>query len=66
MNVEYRLNETVRLGAGVNNLLNVYPEKIDNKGDVLTDLGGRFQYPWEVNQFGFNGMTGAVRLRLGF
>ncbi len=66
LNVEYRLNETVRLGAGVNNLLNVYPEKIDNKGDVLTDLGGRFQYPWEVNQFGFNGMTGAVRLRLGF
>ena len=66
LTVEYRLNETVRFGAGVNNLLNVYPEKIDSKGDVLTDLGGRFQYPWEVNQFGFNGMTGVARLRLSF
>ena len=66
LNVEYRLNETVRFGAGLNNLLNVYPEKIDNKGDVLTDLGGRFQYPWEVNQFGFNGRTGTVRLRIRF
>ena len=66
LNAEYRLNDTIRLGASINNLLNVYPEKIDNKGDVLTDLGGRFQYPWEVNQFGFNGATGAVRLRLSF
>ena len=24
-------------------------------GDFVTDLGGRFKYPWEVNQFGFNG-----------
>ncbi len=64
LNVEYRLNQTIRFGAGVNNLLNVYPEKIDNKGDVLTDLGGRFQYPWEVNQFGFNGVIAAVRLGL--
>ena len=66
LNLEYRVNQTVLLGAGLNNLLNVYPEKIDNKGDVLTDLGGRFQYPWEVNQFGFNGLTAALRLGLRF
>ena len=66
LNAEYRLNETMQLGAGLNNLFNVYPEKIDAKGDVLTDLGGRFQYPWEVNQFGFNGLTGAARLRVSF
>ena len=39
----------------VNNLLDVYPDEIDTKGDFVTDLGGRFRYPWEVNQFGFNG-----------
>jgi hypothetical protein len=25
--------------------------QIDPKGDVVTDLGGRFKYAWEVNQF---------------
>ncbi len=45
------------LGIAVNNLFDVFPDKIDTKGDVLTDLGGRFQYPWEVNQFGFAGTT---------
>jgi len=46
----------VRINFTANNLLNVYPEVIDTGGDFVTDLGGRFQYPWEVNQFGFNGM----------
>ena len=41
--------------ATVNNLFNVYPDTIDTKGDFVTDLGGRFKYPWEVNQFGFLG-----------
>ncbi len=66
LNVNYQLNALLGIGLAVNNLLNVYPEKIDNKGDVLTDLGGRFQYPWEVNQFGFNGVTGSGRLNLRF
>ena len=39
----------------VNNLLNVYPDEIDPVNDFETDLGGRFRYPWEVNQFGFLG-----------
>ena len=43
--------------ASVNNLLNVYPDAINTRGDFVTDLGGRFKYPWEVNQFGFNGTT---------
>jgi iron complex outermembrane receptor protein len=41
----------------VNNLFNVYPDLLDTKGDVVTDLGGRFKYAWEVNQFGFSGTT---------
>ena len=54
------------ISLGVNNLFDVFPDKIDNRGDVLTDLGGRFQYPWEVNQFGFNGATGSARVQLSF
>lgn len=51
----YQLNDKARINLTVNNLLNVYPDEIDTKGDFVTDLGGRFRYPWEVNQFGFLG-----------
>ena len=43
------------LNLAVNNLANVYPDEIVTGGDFVTDLGGRFKYPWEVNQFGFMG-----------
>lgn len=51
----YSFSDKISASLMVNNLLNVYPDEIDTKGDVVTDLGGRFKYPWEVNQFGFNG-----------
>ena len=53
----YEFSDLVSLNVTVNNLFDVYPDEIDTRGDVVTDLGGRFRYPWEVNQFGFNGMT---------
>ena len=53
----YEFSDFVSLNVTVNNLFDVYPDEIDTRGDVVTDLGGRFRYPWEVNQFGFNGMT---------
>lgn len=55
LNFNYAFSEKVSVNLAVNNLLNVYPDVIDTKGDFVTDLGGRFKYPWEVNQFGFNG-----------
>ncbi|MEX0275047.1 MAG: TonB-dependent receptor [Flavobacteriaceae bacterium] len=55
--VNYDFSSKVSATLSVNNLLNVYPDEIDTKGDFVTDLGGRFKYPWEVNQFGFNGTT---------
>ena len=55
LNVNYQLNDNLSLNLAVNNLANVYPDVIDTKGDFVTDLGGRFKYPWEVNQFGFMG-----------
>lgn len=51
----YKLSNVIKFNLIVNNALNVYPDEIDTKGDVVTDLGGRFKYPWEVNQFGFLG-----------
>jgi len=53
--VNYRFNKHIAIFVSVNNLFNVYPDTIETQGDFVTDLGGRFKYPWEVNQFGFNG-----------
>ena len=55
--ISYDFCSSFSASVSVNNLLNVYPDEIDTKGDFVTDLGGRFKYPWEVNQFGFNGTT---------
>lgn len=51
----YEFSEVVSFTAQVNNLFDIYPDEVEAKGDVTTDLGGRFKYPWEVNQFGFSG-----------
>ncbi len=55
--LNYQVNEMFGINLAVNNLLDVYPDKLDAKGDFEADLGGRFEYPWEVNQFGFTGTT---------
>ena len=55
--IGYKFNDKFSANLTVNNLLDVYPDVIDTKGDFVTDLGGRFKYPWEVNQFGFLGMV---------
>ncbi|QXP58015.1 TonB-dependent receptor [Cellulophaga sp. HaHa_2_95] len=60
----YNFSSKISANIGANNLFNVYPDEITTKGDVVTDLGGRFKYPWEVNQFGFNGTT--LRAGLNF
>ncbi|WP_190810218.1 TonB-dependent receptor [Flagellimonas sp. S3867] len=53
--INHDFSDKISASLSVNNLLNVFPDEIDTKGDFVTDLGGRFRYPWEVNQFGFNG-----------
>lgn len=62
----YAFSEKANFGITINNLLNVYPDKIEPGSDFVTDLGGRFQYPWEVNQFGFNGTMVSGRLNFDF
>ncbi len=53
--IGYDFSDKFRATLSANNLLNVYPDEIDPGDDFEVDLGGRFRYPWEVNQFGFNG-----------
>ncbi|WP_034228952.1 TonB-dependent receptor [Aquimarina pacifica] len=55
ISVSYKFTEWMTAKASANNVLNVYPDEIETFGDFGTDLGGRFRYPWEVNQFGFTG-----------
>jgi len=66
LNVNYQASEKVDLNISINNLLDVYPDKIDPKGDFITNLGGRFEYPWEVNQFGFMGTMVTGKLTVKF
>lgn len=49
----YQLSDNLGLNLTINNLLNVYPDRIDGTKDPF---GYRLQYPWRVSQFGFNGM----------
>lgn len=55
LSISYKFADWVTAKATANNLLNVFPDEIETFGDFGTDLGGRFRYPWEVNQFGFTG-----------
>jgi iron complex outermembrane receptor protein len=66
LSLGYEFSDAISLNVIVNNLFDVYPDEIDTKGDEITDLGGRFRYPWEVNQFGFNGMTFKAGLNFKF
>ncbi len=65
LSFNYKYSKLVTFNLAVNNLLNAYPDKIDNKGDDTTDLGGRFMYPYQVSQFGISGMNirGGATLR---
>ena len=63
---KYGFSEAISATVSVNNLLNVYPDEIETQGDFVTDLGGRFKYPWEVNQFGFNGTMISAGLQFRF
>lgn len=64
--IGYQFSDKIRGTLVANNLLNVYPDEIDTKGDFVTDLGGRFRYPWEVNQFGFLGTIINASVNISF
>ncbi|MDO6809351.1 TonB-dependent receptor [Zobellia galactanivorans] len=53
--VAFNVSDKLSFNLAANNILNVYPDEIDPGDDFEVNLGGRFKYPWEVNQFGFNG-----------
>lgn len=64
LTLSYELSKMITFSSGVNNLLNIYPDEVEPRGDFVTDLAGRFKYPWEVNQFGFNGRYYFFKLRV--
>ncbi|MDX1629310.1 MAG: TonB-dependent receptor, partial [Fulvivirga sp.] len=64
LDVSYHLSAAINLSVGANNLFDVYPDEIDPKGDLITNLIGRFRYPWEVNQFGFRGRFYYFKLKV--
>ncbi|SMD35136.1 iron complex outermembrane recepter protein [Reichenbachiella faecimaris] len=66
ISINYKLSQLASFGISINNLLNVYPDEIDAKGDPLTNLGGRFRYAWEVNQFGYLGTVISAKLSVNF
>ncbi len=54
--VGYDINEKVNINVTANNLFDVFPDELRNgDADFNVNLGGRFRYPWHVNQFGFIG-----------
>ena len=54
--VSYDINEKINVNLTANNLFDVYPDELSNGDqDFNVNLGGRFRYPWHVNQFGFMG-----------
>jgi len=61
----YTFSDKISGSIMINNFFDVYPDEIETQGDFVTDLGGRFRYPWEVNQFGFNGtiLTGGLTFK---
>ena len=66
LGVSYKFSKIISANVMVNNLFNVYPDQLNTKGDIVTDLGGRFKYAWEVNQFGFSGtmFTAGVNFKI--
>lgn len=62
----YNISKKININLTANNILNVYPDVIVAQGDTDTDLGGRFKYPWEVNQFGFMGAMFKVGVNFKF
>lgn len=66
INLGYKISPTATFGLTVQNLLDIYPDEVNAKGDPITNLGGRFKYAWEVNQFGYLGTVISARISLKF
>ncbi|OSY89067.1 TonB-dependent receptor [Tenacibaculum holothuriorum] len=66
LSLGYEFSKVISARIQVNNLFDVFPDEINTFGDPVTDLGGRFRYPWEVNQFGFNGTSFKAGLTFKF
>lgn len=63
--ISYDISKTVSIKFSALNLLNVFPDElVADSGDINTNFGGRFRYPWHVNQFGFTGASYKLGLNI--
>jgi iron complex outermembrane receptor protein len=61
LSIGYRINRALRISIGSNNLLDVYPDKVEN---INNTTNGQFLYSRRVTQFGYNGRFVFARLEL--
>ena len=66
VSLDIKVSPKATFGLTFNNIFNIYPDEVDPKGDPLTNLGGRFKYAWEVNQFGYLGTTVLAKISMQF
>ena len=65
--LNYEINKHLSIKVSALNLFNVYPDELDtNSGDIESNFGGRFRYPWHVNQYGFMGASYKLGLTFNF
>lgn len=63
LSVNYFIPKTrLNVALDILNASDQYPDELDAQGDFQTNLGGRFKYYREVNQFGYNGLSFGLRL----
>lgn len=65
--ISYDINEKININLTANNLFNVYPDEIiSSTEDPELNFGGRFRYPWHVQQFGSLGSVYKVGANIKF
>ena len=59
----YQYSKVIGFNLAVNNLLNSYPDELNNNTDL--NSSGNFIYPYQVSQFGINGtnIRGGISLK---
>ncbi len=67
LRLSYGVNDKIRFNLSANNLFNIFPDEIiGSVEDLQLNFGGRFRYPWHVQQFGLLGAVYKVGASIQF
>ncbi len=65
--IGYDVSKKINIHLTANNLFNVFPDEIiGSTEDLQLNFGGRFRYPWHVNQFGLLGAVYKIGATIKF